>query len=177
MPLPKLKNSLTLKLALDSVLQIRELVFQLCQLHPKIYPKLSVKLAQSGHNLAPSVKLGIQLQNKLMSLYANVKLLELQCKLRSLRKYKLILHQLNHFVSLCELEHCFLLLKYHGQSSYRKVGPRGIRIQFFGGNCDHVICQKVLLSRLKVFILLKTIFEILPFKTQSTSLIQGYPQN
>ena len=35
MPLPKLKNSLSVKLALDSVLQIRKLVFQLWQLHPK----------------------------------------------------------------------------------------------------------------------------------------------
>ena len=39
MPLPKLKNSLSVKLTLDSVLQIPELVFQLWQLHPKNYPK------------------------------------------------------------------------------------------------------------------------------------------
>ena len=35
MQLPKLKNCLSVKLALDSVLQIRELVFQLWRLHPK----------------------------------------------------------------------------------------------------------------------------------------------
>ena len=60
MPLPKLKNSLTVKLTLDSVLWIRELVFQLWQLHQKKYPKTSVKLAQSGCNLAQSVKLRVQ---------------------------------------------------------------------------------------------------------------------
>ena len=59
MPLPKLKNSLSVKLALDSVLQIRELVFKLWQLHPKNYPKLSMKLAHSDCDLAQSVKLGV----------------------------------------------------------------------------------------------------------------------
>ena len=48
MPLAKLKNSQSVKLALDSVLQIRKLVFQLQQLHPKNYPKPSVKLSQIG---------------------------------------------------------------------------------------------------------------------------------
>ena len=60
MPLPKLKNSLSVKLALDSVLQIRKLVFLLWLMHPKKYPKLSVKLVQSGRDLAQSVKLGVQ---------------------------------------------------------------------------------------------------------------------
>ena len=45
MPLPKLKNSLSMKLALDSVLQIRELVFQLWQLHPK---KLSKTISETS---------------------------------------------------------------------------------------------------------------------------------
>ena len=44
MPLPKLKNSLSVKLALDSVLQIRKLVFQLWQLHPK---KLSKTISET----------------------------------------------------------------------------------------------------------------------------------
>ena len=35
MPLPKLKNYLSVKLTLDSVLQIRKLDFLLWQLHPK----------------------------------------------------------------------------------------------------------------------------------------------
>ena len=35
MPLPKLKNFLSVKLSLDSELQIHELLFQLWQLHPK----------------------------------------------------------------------------------------------------------------------------------------------
>ena len=64
MPLPKLKNSLSVKLALDSVLQSHELVFQLWRLHPKKYPKPSVKLAQSGRILAQSVKLGVQHSNQ-----------------------------------------------------------------------------------------------------------------
>ena len=44
MPLPKLKYSLSVKLALDSVLQIHELIFQLWQLHPK---KLSKALSET----------------------------------------------------------------------------------------------------------------------------------
>ena len=48
MPLPKLKNSLSVKLALDSVLQIRELVFQLWQLHPKNVSETGAKWSQFG---------------------------------------------------------------------------------------------------------------------------------
>ena len=44
MPLPKLKNSLSVKLALYSVLQICELVFLLWQLHPK---KLSKSVSET----------------------------------------------------------------------------------------------------------------------------------
>ena len=47
MPLPKLKNSLSVKLALDSVLQIRKLVFQLQQLHPK---KVSTTVSETLTN-------------------------------------------------------------------------------------------------------------------------------
>ena len=45
MPLPKLKNSLSVKLASDSVLQICELVFKLWELHPK---KLSKTISETG---------------------------------------------------------------------------------------------------------------------------------
>ena len=44
MPLSKLKNYLSVKLALDSVLNIRKLVFQLWQLHPK---KLSKTISET----------------------------------------------------------------------------------------------------------------------------------
>ena len=44
MPLQKLKNYLSVRLALDSVLQIRELVFQLWQLHSK---KLSKTVSET----------------------------------------------------------------------------------------------------------------------------------
>ena len=60
MPLTKLKNSLLVKLPLDSVLQICELVFSFGDCIQKYYPKLSVKLAQSGRDLVQSVKLGVQ---------------------------------------------------------------------------------------------------------------------
>ena len=55
MPLLKLKNSLRF-CAID--LQISFLSLGNAS---KKYPKPSVKLAQSGHNLAQSVKLGVQL--------------------------------------------------------------------------------------------------------------------
>ena len=48
MPLPKLKNSLSVKLALDSVLQILELVFQLWQLHPKNVSETRAKWSRFG---------------------------------------------------------------------------------------------------------------------------------
>ena len=59
MPLQKLKNSLSVKLALDSVLKICELFFSFGNCIQKNYPKLLVKLAHSGRNLAQLVKLGI----------------------------------------------------------------------------------------------------------------------
>ena len=48
MPLPKLKNSLSVKLALDSVLQIHKLVFQLLQLHPKNVSETGAKWLRFG---------------------------------------------------------------------------------------------------------------------------------
>ena len=48
MPLPKLKNSLPVKLALDSVLQIHELVFQIWQLHPKNVSETGSKWSRFG---------------------------------------------------------------------------------------------------------------------------------
>ena len=48
MPLPKLKNTLSVKLALDSVLQIRKLIFQLWQLHPKKVSKTTAKWSRFG---------------------------------------------------------------------------------------------------------------------------------
>ena len=58
MPLPKLKNSLSVKLSLDSVLDL-QISFSALAIASKNYPKSSVKLVQSGRNLAQSVKLWV----------------------------------------------------------------------------------------------------------------------
>ena len=73
MPLPKLKYSLSVKLALDSVLKIRELVFQLWQFIQKNVSETGAKWTQFG---AVSETRGLTSQSRLFLVIYLILLLE-----------------------------------------------------------------------------------------------------
>ena len=88
MPLPKLKNLFVSETCLRFCAIDLQISFLALAIASKKNPKLSVKLAQSGCNLAQSVKLGVQLQNAQLSETWVIQFEHrYQCSLLSLSKF------------------------------------------------------------------------------------------